>query len=113
LLQQQQFAQIQQHSPHFKISEYKHDFNQNPPKKNRLSAALITKNPTRSFSQEQLVANMKYYVNVCVELISQQQECTTNSSGTHKCDNFDDLRCVETKIKIKRSETKCSQIEIW
>jgi hypothetical protein len=113
LLQQQQFAQIQQHSPHFKISEYKHDYNQNPPKKNRLSAALITTNPTRRFSQEQLVANMKYYVNVCVELISQQQDCTTNSSGTHKCDNLDDLRCLETKIKIKRSESKCSQIEIW
>ncbi len=64
LLQQQQFAQIQQHSPHFKISEYKHDFNQNPPKNNRLSAALITKNPTRRFSQEQLAANKKYYVNV-------------------------------------------------
>jgi hypothetical protein len=113
LLQQQQFAQTQQHSPHFKISEYKHDFNQNPPKKNHLSAALITKNPTRRFSQEQLVANMKYYVNVCVELISQQQECTTNSSGTRECDNLDDLLCVETKIKINRSETKCSQIEIW
>jgi hypothetical protein len=112
LLQQQQFAQIQQHSPHFNISEYKHGFNQNPPK-NHVSAALITKNPTRRFSQEQLVANMKYYVNVCVELISQQQECTTNSSGTHECDNLDDLRCLETKIKIKRSETKCSQIEIW
>ncbi len=58
------FAQIQQHSPHFKISEYKHDFNQNPPNKNHLSAALITKNPTRRFSQEQLAANKKYYVNV-------------------------------------------------
>ncbi len=103
LLQQQQFAQIQQHSPHFKISEYKHDFNQNPPKKNRLSAALMAKNPTKRLSQEQLVANMKYYVNVCVELISQQQECTTNSSGTYKCDNLDDLRCRKTKIKIKRS----------
>ncbi len=46
---------------------------------------------------------MKYYVNVCVELISQQQEYTTNSGDSHKCDNLDDLRCLETKIKIKRS----------
>ncbi len=55
LLQQQQFAQIQQHSPHFKISEYKHDFNQNPPKKNHLSAALSQRIQQEGFHNKDLL----------------------------------------------------------
>jgi len=113
LLQQQQFAQTQQHSPHFKISECKYDFNQNPPKKNRLSAALITKNPTRSFHKNNLLQTWNTMpMSVSIWSLS-SSEIQQIPSSIHKCDDLDDLRCCETKIKIKRSETKCSQIEMW